>query len=168
MPYTLWHCGVLIGVTDFEGEGHPRHYAGAFRPTAYGCQLFPRLSGMLTAAADLKEEMQRCGLHEDTMDADAISRFMHTTPAGQRVVDIGRALSEVELRDPAGKTLEFASIAFMDLWELSTLSSRLGCESELPDPNALPSEASRFIVSATLSGRGVDIDGIAAPRSSRT
>jgi hypothetical protein len=150
MPYTIWYCGVLIGETDFEGQGSsPHQHAGVFRPTAYGREVFPQLSGMLSVASALKDEMQEHGLDEDDMDADAVTDFLETTPTGRKILDIGRALSEVELRDPSGKALEFVSIAFMDLSELATLSRKLDCESA-PDLDVLPPDAPQLIVSTTL------------------
>jgi hypothetical protein len=155
MPYTLWHSGVLIGETDFEGEErHGQHLAGIFRPTIYGRELFPRLTGMLTAGADMKDEMASRGLSEDTMNGDDVVDLFETTAAGKKVVDIGRALSEVELRDPSGHALEVASLAFIDLDELAALSERLGCEAA-EDLRLLPPEAPRFIVSATLRAQPV-------------
>ncbi|MEX2154228.1 MAG: hypothetical protein WD825_12885 [Gemmatimonadaceae bacterium] len=95
MPYTLWHCDVLIGETDFEGESNrPSQHAGIFRPTAYGNEVFPRLTGMLSAASDLKDEVQRHGLDQDAMDADAVTDFLETTPVGRKIVDIGRRRSQ--------------------------------------------------------------------------
>jgi hypothetical protein len=150
MPYTLWHCGVLIGETDFEGKTQqPLQYAGAFRPTAYGLRQFPLISGILTAASELKDEMKRRGVSEDDLEADEISELIDSSSAGRRVVDIGRALSEVELRDPTGRPLEFASIAFIDLAELLTLSRKLGCDSA-SDLASLAPDLTRHIVSATL------------------
>ena len=154
MAYTLWHTGVLIGETDFEGETENgrrtrRHLSGAFRPTAYGRRMLPRMSGMLTAASDLKDELARRGLSETEMEPDAIANLFDTTPAGARIVDIGRALSEIELRDPSGAALEFASIAFIDLAELDALARKLECDTSV-DLSAMPPQVMEFIVSVTL------------------
>jgi hypothetical protein len=161
MPYTLWHSGVLIGETDFEGDDSEnlrgrRHLAGAFRPTPYGRELLPRLCGMLTAAADLKEELVRRGLDADDAAPDEIEDLFETTTAGAHIVDIGRVLSEIELRAPSGGTLEVVSMGFLDLGELSRLSRRLDCEEPpVQDevPVMLPSHVPEFLVSVTLRER---------------
>lgn len=161
MPYTLWHCGVLIGETDFSNKGRRRNnWADVFRPSSYGVQLFPRLTGMLTAAADLKDELKRRGLVDPPSQDSAAPDLFESTPAGRKVVDIGRTLSEVEIRDAKGVRVEFASIAFMDLAELDVLSRRLGTRStDEPDFGASP-EAPRYIVSATFRVRRQSNDNV--------
>jgi hypothetical protein len=150
MPYTLWHCGVLIGETDFEEGGRrPPQYVGVFRPTEYGRGVFPRLTGMLTAASGLKDELGARGLSEEEMSREEVENLLDNTPDGNKVLDIGRALSEVELRDPEGRVLEFKQIAFIDLAELAALSRRLGCTAD-PEWETLPPEAPQYIVSVTL------------------
>ena len=154
MPYVLYHVGVLIGETDFEGDERApnrRHLAGVFRPTAYGRRIMPQLSGILTAGADLKDEIIERGLSEEDMESDDVTDLLETSAAGRRVIDIGRTLSEVELRDPEGKPLEFTSIGFMDMAELARLMRRLECESDV-DLETLPEGAPEFIVSAALRG----------------
>jgi hypothetical protein len=171
MPYTLWHCGVLIGETDFEESGRrPPQYAGAFRPTDYGRALFPRLTGMLSAASGLKDHLQARGLSEDEMSSGQVAQLLDTTPEGQKVLDIGRTLSEVELRDPEGRVLEFKQIAFIDLAELAALSLKLGCNESI-EWEELPPDAPHFIVSVTLrdsreatDGQGVALTGPRLPR----
>ena len=150
MPYTLWHCGVLIGETDFdEGGRRPPQYAGVFRPTEHGRAVFPRLSGMLTAASGLKDQLEARGLSEDEMSSDQVASLIDSTPEGSKVLEIGKALSEVELRDAEGRLLAFKQIAFIDLAELAALSRKLGCNEEM-EWEALPPEASQYIVSVTL------------------
>ena len=150
MPYTLWYCGVLIGDTDFEEGGcRPPQYAGVFRPTEYGRAVFPRLTGILTAAAGLKDELEARGLSDDEMTAEQVADLLDNTRHGDRVLDIGKALSEVELRDPGGRVCEFKQIAFIDLAELAALSRKLGCNVHI-DWQTLPAEAPQYIVSVTL------------------
>jgi len=156
MTYTLWHRGVLIGETDFEdehGDGEapiPRglHLAGVFRPTEHGRTLLPRLCGIMTAAADLKEELTSRGLDPDVVPPDVMMHLFESTPAGAHIIDIGRVLSDVELRDPGGATLIVSSMGFMDLAELTSLSLRLGTKRVSLDQ--LPSDAPEFLVSVTL------------------
>lgn len=157
MPYTIWYRGELIGETDFEGErtesapGIPecRHLAGIFRPTDYGRRLLPRLCGIMTAAADLKDEVTRRGLDPDQVPPNVMQRLFESTAAGAHILDIGRVLSEVELREPAGLTLVVASMGFMEMSELASLTRRLGCTPKV-NFDDLPLEAPEFLVSVTL------------------
>ena len=83
MSYTFWHCGVLIGESDLEeASGNPGQRGGTFWPTAYGLQVFPRLTGMLTAAHALKMHMDANGLSEDSMNGDQVEELLDTPPSG--------------------------------------------------------------------------------------
>ena len=154
MPYTFWYSGILIGDSDLERSMcNPRQHGGSFRPTPYGLELFPRLTGVLTAGHALKLYLDANGLCPENMDSREIEELVDSTPAGRKMLDIGRTLSDVEMRAPDGTTLEFESIAFTDLLELQTLARELNLDSaneldELPTPS--PSDISRYIVSATL------------------
>lgn len=160
MAYTLWHCGKLIGETDFEDEdkasgsnGSPRrHLAGSFRPTAYGRTVLPRLCGMLTAASELKAELLRRGMNADDVPPEMIDHLFHTTAAGAHIVDIGRVLCDVALHSPSGKTLEVTSMSFLELAELASLSRKLG-SGEMREPREMPPDAPEFLVSVTLRER---------------
>jgi hypothetical protein len=159
MSYTFWHCGILIGESELEGTANrPRQRGGVFRPTAYGVELFPRLTGILSAGHALKEYLDAHGLSEEEMEQDQIEEIFNATPAGRKIIDIGRTLSEVELRAPDGRSLEFESIAFSDLLELRALARELGPEKH-EDAVDLPAGTPRYIVSATLSkGCGRDTE----------
>ena len=123
MTYTFWHCGILIGESRMKREpGRPRHLSGSFDPTPYGLELFPRLTGILTAGHELKSYLEANGLSPEEMSREEIETIFETNPAGQKVIDIGRTLSEVEMRDPDGSRLEFVSIGFSDLLEFKTLA----------------------------------------------
>ena len=156
MTYTLWHCGVLMGETDFEDEQHEHaastpedlHLAGIFRPTEHGRTLLPRLCGIMTAAADMKDELTRRGLDADDVPPEVLMDLFETTPYGAHIIDIGRVLSDVELRDPNGATLVFSSMGFMDLAELTSLCLRLGINRVTP--TELPTRAPEIVVSVTL------------------
>jgi hypothetical protein len=160
MPYTLWHQGKLIGETDFEDEhadkarhGRARfHLAGAFRPTSYGREILPRVCGILTAGRDLKEEFARRGVDPDDAPPELIEQLFETTAAGAHIIDIGRVLSEIELRAPNGHTLAFASMGFMELAELTSLSRRVGEDKVGRTP--LRSDVPEFLVSVTLRDLG--------------
>jgi hypothetical protein len=150
MTYTFWHSGILIGESDMEeASGYPRQRGGIFRPTAYGLEVFPRLSGILSAGHALKAHLEANGLSPEEMDEREIEELLDTTEPGQKVIDIGRMLSEVEMRAPDGRRLDFASIAFSDLLEMQRLvrDLELGAAHDLPD---LPADVPRYIVSATL------------------
>ena len=156
MAHTLWHGGILIGETNFEGDGTGRarggtrpHLAGVFRPTAHGRRLLPRLCGILSAGADLKDELLRRGLDPDDPPPESIHEVLETTSAGARILDVGRVLSEVELRAPSGAPMRVASMAFMDLAELGALTGRLDCGPTV-DHQAVPPRVAEFIVSVTL------------------
>lgn len=164
MPYTIWYRGELIGETEFEGQRDeiPRaheidpeapagkHLAGVFRPTTYGRQLLPRLCGIMTAAADLKEEVVRRGLDPDDVPPHLMRRLFEGTAAGLHILDIGRVLSEVELRNPTGLTVVVASMGFMDMGELASLTRRMGGSPPTVDFDHLPPEAPEFVVSVTI------------------
>lgn len=102
----------------------------------------------MTAAADLKEECLRRGLDPDDVPPDIMTHLFESTPAGAHIIDIGRVLTEVELRDPRGATLVVSSMGFMDLAELTSLSLRLG--TKMVSLDQLPPDAPEFIVSVTL------------------
>jgi hypothetical protein len=150
MAHTFWHSGILIGESDLEkASRNPRQRGGVFRPTAYGREVFPRLSGMLSAGHALKTHLEANGLSPEALERRQLDEIFDTTPAGQKIIDIGRMLSEVEMRAPDGRRLEFASIAFSDPSEIQQLvrEMKLGAGVDLPD---LPPGAPRYIVSATL------------------
>ena len=151
MTYTFWHSGILIGESDLEeASDHPRHRGGVFRPTAYGAEVFPRLSGMLTAGHALKTYLEANGLIPEEMEKGEIEEFFDTTAAGQKIIDIGRMLSEVEMRAPDGTRQDIASIAFSDQLEVQRLvrEMNLGSVDEMTE---WPPDVARYIVTATLS-----------------
>ena len=156
MRYTLWHRRQLIGETDFEQEngdttpelGDRPHLAGIFHPTDYGRRLLPRMCGILTAGFELKEELVRRGLPAEP-PAEVVEELFETTAAGAHIIDIGRVLSEVELRDPGGVTLKVASMGFIEMAELASLSRRLGVN-ETANLDQVPPEVAEFVVSVTL------------------
>src|SRR5688572_19566175 len=134
MTYSFYHRGVLVGESDLEESStNPRQRGGVFWPTPYGLQVFPRLTGMLTAAHALKLHLEDRGLSADDMERDEIEEIFETTAAGQKVIDIGRMLSDVEMRGPDGRRLEFASIAFSDLREIQRLTKemQIDCADEI-------------------------------------
>ena len=66
MTHTFWYSGILIGESDFEDlADDPRRMSGTFRPTAYGEEIFPRLTGVLSAGHALKSLLDAKGLDPD-------------------------------------------------------------------------------------------------------
>jgi hypothetical protein len=150
MSYTFYHCGIVIGKSDLEGASpDPRQRGGVFWPTTYGLQLFPRLAGMLSATHALRTHLEANGLCPDEADQRVIDELLETTPAGRRIIDIGRMVIDVEMRAPDDRRVEFASIAFSEPMEIKRLAQdmRIEAASDLPD---LPSDAPRHIVSVML------------------
>ncbi len=159
MAYSFWHSGILIGEADLAPDPkEARHLAGVFNPTAYGLEIFPRLTGFFSAAHQLKMNLEDNGLCPEEMDRE-VEHVFDTTPAGRKIIDIGRALSDVEMRSPDGKRMEFSSIGFSDVTELRSLLHDMALDSA-HDLEDLPPDAPRYIVSATLhdgsSPRGDD------------
>ena len=148
MPYTFYHAGALIGESNLEDVASKRQRAGVFRPTAYGMDIFPRLTGILSAGHALETHLRENGLSLDDMERAEIEQLFETTPAGQKVIDIGRMLSEVEIQAPNGTRKEFEQIAFIDQLELKRVGKLLS------DPAAeveeWPAGVPRYVVSVTL------------------
>ena len=167
MPYTFWYSGILIGESEMEeGPDNRRQRSGTFQPTAYGLEIFPRLTGIFSAGHALKVHLDAIGLSPDTMNKAQVEQVIDSTPAGQKILDIGRALSDVEMRAPDGTKLEFESIGFTDLLELQQFGRELD-----PDPSeelaGLAPDAPRYLVSATLRGDPRDAVSEGRPRRRR-
>jgi hypothetical protein len=157
MTYTFWYCGILIGESRMKRDpGRRRHLSGSFDPTPYGLELFPRLTGILTAGHELKSYLDANGLSAEEMSREEIETIFETVPAGQKVIDIGRTLSEVEMRDAEGKRLEFVSIGFSDLLEFKALARDMD-RGKKSEPSELPPGVSRYVVSATLSKKAREL-----------
>ncbi|MEX2178862.1 MAG: hypothetical protein WD801_09145 [Gemmatimonadaceae bacterium] len=151
MPYTLWLRGRLIGETDFDHAGPgPSQRVGILRPTDHGSDVLPELTGMLSATLSLKRAMERRGLRTASDNAPGILQALGGTREGQRVIELSRALAQVELRDPAGHSVSVQSIAVTDARELAGLarSLHLGTSDDL---EAAAIVAPRFLVSATMA-----------------
>ena len=151
MTYTIWHAGIMIGESAFDHpnpNGNPLQRAAIFAPTTYGRTLLPRLTGLLTAAADLKDHLESEGLDPERLDPGTITDMLDTTPGGRMIVDVGRTLSEVEIRDARSRPLRFKQIAFIDMQELGALHRRVAPASSALD--GVPHDAPYIVVSATL------------------
>jgi hypothetical protein len=150
MPYTFYHCGIVIGHSDLEApSAHPGLHGGVFWPTTYGLQLFPRLAGMLSATHALRTHIETNDLSPDEVDERVIDELLETTPAGQKILGLGRTVVDVEMRAPDNRRVEFASVTFSEPAEIKRLARELGIDdaSDLPD---LPPDAPQHIVSVML------------------
>jgi len=149
MTYTFYHSGILIGESDLEDVANNRRQrAGVFRATPYGMDIFPRLSGILSAGHALQEHLEANGLSLDKMERAELDQLLDTVPAGQKIIDIGRMLSEVEIHTPNGAPLEFESIAFIDQLEWKRVGKLLG--NPAAEIEKLPPGMPRYVVSTTL------------------
>jgi hypothetical protein len=69
MTYTFRHAGILIGESDLEeASGDPGPRGGVFRPTAYGLQVFPRLTGILSAGCALELDLESKGMSQEELE----------------------------------------------------------------------------------------------------
>ena len=148
MRYTFYHAGVLIGESKLEDARSKRQRAGVFHPTAYGLDIFPRLTGILSAGHALETHLRDNGLSLDHMERAEVEHLFDTNPAGQKIIDIGRMLSEVEIQAPNGDRKEFEQIAFIDQLDWKRMAKLLS------DPEAeveeWPPGVPRYVVSVTL------------------
>jgi hypothetical protein len=145
--FTLFHLGQLVGTTEFEHPGStPNQRLGKFQPTDYGLTVLPRLTGLLEAAFGLKREMERLGIDPEG-DADVISAALEEIPDGRRVVDVGRAISEMELRNDNGQVVVFTSLAISDVRQLIALAGEVTGSHEDPDDVG----DWRYLISATFT-----------------
>ena len=152
MTYTFLHRGVVMGESDLSAKtNRAGQRAGAFQPTPYGRTLLPRVTCILVAGLALKAEFEpakQAGRKKELSQQELDTLLTDSEP-GRAMIDVGRVLSEVELRGPDDRRLEFASIAFSNVDEIRRVGQALGTNvhDELKD---LPPDAPRFIVSVTL------------------
>ena len=148
MPYTLFLHGQLVGDTDFDHAGPgPQQHLGIFRPTEHGLEVLPRLTGFLTAAAALKQVVERRGIDPEAMQPDTVIEVLERTCEGQRMIDVVKALDALELHDATGARVRFTSIAVSDLRELRRLSAEVNVDVALPDEPTMPV----YVISATFA-----------------
>lgn len=146
MPYTLWHNNQLIGQTDFELRGHaPKQRAGVFRPDPAGLALVPAIAGVHRALFEFERMAARRKLSEDEM-IDA----MGTTPEGMRVVECGKVISELQLRDDWGNVVAYETVALLDLTQFSKWQLR-------NEARALAKKKHHYMISATMKYRDLSL-----------
>jgi hypothetical protein len=150
MVYTFYHAGVLIGESRLEDVRSKRQRGGIFRPTPYGLDIFPRLTGILSAGHALETHLRENGLSLDDMERAEIEHLFDTNPAGQKIIDIGRMLSEVEIQAPNGTRKEFKQIAFIDQLEWKRMGKLLTDPAADVRVEEWPPGVPRYLVSVTL------------------
>jgi hypothetical protein len=143
MPYTLSLNGVVIGETDFEHTGRgPRQQAGIFRPTPFGLEVLPQVTGMFAASLAFTRVVEQ--RKSEIESAEGVMFLMENTPEGRKLIEHAKVIDQLELRDPGGQLLSVESIAVSNLQELAELAaSRLGRQ-------AASRTAPRYLISATL------------------
>ena len=149
--FTLYHLGQAVGSTDLAHSGPaPNQRLGAFLPSPYGVALMPRIAGFLEATFLLKRAMEREGIPEN--DPDAVASALETLPEGKRVLDVGRATSELELRNEHGVTVPFSMLMISDVREMAALTQHGASH-----PSTLPDDLGswRYIISATFTPASV-------------
>lgn len=150
MTYTFLHRGIVMGESDLATKsGKRRQRAGSFQPTAYGRTLLPRVTCVLSVGLALKAELHAIKATPKHLRDEKIDQVFGHSEAGRAMIDVGRVLSEVELRDSYGRRVEFESMAFSNLNEIRELAETLGTRSS-PALKNLPANAPEFIVSVTL------------------
>jgi hypothetical protein len=152
MTYTFRHAGTLMGDASMQKSPTNRwQRAGIFKPNAYGLELLPRLTCLLTASYELKQALVERGLPPDDLRQPEALELIETTSGGRKMIDVGRVLSKIEVRDPDGHPVRIASIAFSDIRELQSLTRLMKIDNQ--EILQVPAEESRYIVSFTRAVR---------------
>jgi hypothetical protein len=166
MTYTVWMQGQQIGETAFEYEHDKRRRAGSFQPTEFGLQVLPSITAMGPALFDFGDICKRAGMDTDTPSDDAAKAALDAfgdTPEGQRVIAAAKQISQLEVRDPAGRPIAWEALAITDLEWLVAFARERGDAV----PNAIldkrpEHEPIKFMISLTLR-RGREVGGLRGP-----
>ena len=153
MTYSVWKNGEKIGETRFELSPGPRKRAGVFHPTAVGLKVLPGITAMMPALFDFGEMCKAQGVDvEDDRPETAEHAFdsFADTPEGKRLQTAASCLADLELRDPAGRAVEWQSLMISDMTEVVEVVGRLrhGAADQL---KMLPGDPIRFMISTTLA-----------------
>ena len=132
MPYTLWSRGRLLGETDLGFvQVFANHRMGWFRPSPQGEALMPVLTGpgpALKAVGKLMRDPVRSMTRSRESDTpgDYPSDIRTTTEYADLVSSVDELESmELQLRDPAGATMQIEHVGIDDTeFKLSFLSKR--------------------------------------------
>lgn len=153
MTYSVWKNGEKIGETRFELSPGPRKRAGVFHPTAFGLTVLPGITAMMPALFDFGAMCKARGVDVDDDRPEAAERAFNdfeSTPEGKRVQAAAACIAELELRDPAGRTLQWESLMVSDMHAIAELAGRRnrGAADQL---KTLPGDPIRFMISTTLA-----------------
>ena len=153
MPYSVWKNGEKVGETRFELSPAPRKRAGVFHPTAFGLTVLPGITAMAPALFDFGEMCRAQGVDVEDDRRETAERAFETfadTPEGKRVQAAASCIADLELRDSAGRTLEWESIMISDMTAIVELAGRRrhGAADQL---KMLPGDPIRFMISTTLA-----------------
>ena len=155
MTYTVWKNGERIGATRFELWPGPRKRAGVFHPTAFGLSVLPGITAMGPALLEFGEMCRAHGVDVDDDRPETAEKAFDAfadTPEGKRIQAAASCIADLELRDPAGRTLQWESIMISDMTTLVELIGRRrrGASDQL---KLLPGDPIRFMISTTLADR---------------
>ena len=153
MPYSVWKNGEKVGETRLELSPAPRKRAGVFHPTAFGLTVLPGITAMAPALFDFGEMCKAQGVDVEDDRPETAERAFETfanTPEGQRVQAAASCISDLELRDSTGRTLQWESIMISDMTAIVELAGRRrhGAADQL---KMLPGDPIRFMISTTLA-----------------
>jgi len=71
-------------------------------------------------------DFEALGKSAESMTPEEADTFVKSRPYGRTMLDIGRVLSEVELRGPDGTRLEYLDMSFLDIEEFRKYGRILG------------------------------------------
>lgn len=152
MTYTVWMHGRKIGETRFELSEHFQRRVGAFQPTAHGLTVLPGITNMFPALLDFADMCHRQGfdVNDDWCEAvsDTASAFSDT-PEGQRVLEAAERISEVQVRDPAGRVISWESLAISELDMLMPVAAAARSDLD-PRMTQLKYDPVQYMISMTL------------------
>ena len=153
MTYSVWKHGEKVGETRFELSPAPRKRAGVFHPTAFGLTVLPGITAMAPALFDFGAMCEAHGVDVDDARPETAERVLETyadTPEGKRLQAAASCIADLELRDPAGRTLKFDSLMISDMTAIVELAARRRREAA-DQLKMLPGDPIRFMISTTLA-----------------
>ena len=152
MRHTLWIGDQQIGETHFELRTVGARRAGMFRPTDFGRNVLPGITDMFPALIAFGELCRREGVDVNDDSPESASAALDTfggTAEGQRVISAAKRISAITVRDAAGRTIHWESLAISDLELLAKLAAK-----QKPGNRAVvasPPGSGSYVVSLTLA-----------------
>jgi hypothetical protein len=153
MPYSVWKNGEKVGETRFELCPAPRKRAGVFHPTAFGLTVLPGITAMVPALFDFGAMCKAQGVDVEDNRPEAAERAFDTfadTPEGKRLQAAASCIADLELRDSAGRTVQWESIMISDMSAIVELAGRRRRDAA-DQLKMLPGDPIRFMISTTLA-----------------